>query len=149
MWRHAFWPVMMRCFLKEKSSWKTLAGLTKRGYRFSDITILASKNDEVIRITTWLNSVQIPVLSYSSLDIRRRKIVGEIIALLEFLDSPVDDLAFATFLFGDIFRSALKEQREGVTEQIHAICLSDRSRRGRPLYKIFQDRMPEVWDRLF
>ena len=87
-----------------------LDGLLERGYRYSDITVLSSRNSDVIRITTWLNAKGIPFLSYSSLDIRKRKITGEIVALLNFLDSPLDDLSFATFLLGDTFRAVLEEQ---------------------------------------
>ncbi len=50
--------------------------------------------------TTWLNAKGVPFVSYSSLDIRSRKITGEIISLLTFLDSPLDDLSFATFILG-------------------------------------------------
>ena len=128
-----------------------LEGLTKRGYHYSDITILSSKNSDVIRITTWLNARGIPFLSYSSLDIRKRKITGEITALLNFLDSPLDDLSFATFLLGDIFHAVLKERRQGGVERakLHDLCFRHRKHENGPLYKAFQAEMGGLWDAYF
>ena len=85
-----------------------IAELAARGYQYRDIAILTSRNREVVNATTWLSEKDIPFISYSSLDIRRRKVTGEVIALLRFLDSPPDDLAFATFLLGEIFKRNLR-----------------------------------------
>jgi ATP-dependent exoDNAse (exonuclease V) beta subunit len=123
--------------------------LTERGYGYSDVAVLAFKNDEVIKLTTWLNSAQIPVISYSSLDIRKRRLVGEIIALLEFLDSPVDNLAFATFLLGDTFRSVCGREDGSTTERVRDFCFSNRNAKGRPLYKAFQEEMADLWNHYF
>lgn len=125
-------------------------GLLKRGYRYADIAVLTGKNDDVVKITTWLNGRQIPFLSYSSLDVRRRRITSEIIGLLQFLDSPVDDLSFATFLLGDIFRAVLDASGEGVSgEELHALCFAKRYHEGVPLYKAFQKQMGGLWERYF
>ena len=71
--------------------------------------MLASRNDEVVKATSWLNERGVPFISYSSLDVRRRKTAGEMLALLTFLDSPKDDLSFVTFILGEIFRTALDD----------------------------------------
>ena len=84
--------------------------LNQRGYSYSDIAILAYRNEDVVNITTWLNEIDVPFISYSSLDIRTRKLTAEIVALLTFLDSPPDDLSFAGFVLGDIFRKALERE---------------------------------------
>ncbi len=81
--------------------------LHERGYRWGDIAILAPRNDDVLRATSWLNEKGIPFISFSSLDVRRRRIAGEIVCLLRFLDSPPDDLSFASFILGDIFSRVL------------------------------------------
>ncbi|MBM4137249.1 MAG: hypothetical protein FJ241_10530 [Nitrospira sp.] len=86
---------------------KLIEDLTKRGYRYRDIAILTTRNEDVVKTTSWLNEKNILFISYSSLDIRRRKITGEIVSLLSFLDSPPDDLSFATFLLGEIFTRTL------------------------------------------
>ena len=132
---------------------EVLEGLLGRGYHYSDITVLTSKNSNVVRITTWLNEKKIPCLSYSSLDIRKRRITGEIVALLNFLDSPLDDLAFATFILGDIFHAALKgEGRSKERARLLDLCFTHR-KHAAPLYKAFQTEMGDLWsvhfDRLF
>jgi len=130
--------------------YELLGGLLKRGYRYSDITILSTRNSDVVRITTWLNERGIPFLSYSSLDIRRRKITGEIVALLNFLDSPLDNLSFATFILGDILDAVMKEQGRAVKRaMLHDLCFRHRKGENGPLYKAFQAEMGELWDAYF
>jgi len=122
--------------------------LTRKGYRYRDIAILTAKNEDVVRITTWLNEKSIPFISYSSLDIRRRKITGEIISLLSFLDSPPDDLSFATFIIGEIFGRTLKKFYSNIRkERIHQFLLKNRN--NTPLYKAFQNEFQNLWERYF
>jgi ATP-dependent helicase/nuclease subunit A len=118
--------------------------LVLRGYSYSDIAILAYRNEDVVNITTWLNEVDVPFISYSSLDVRTRKLAAEIVALLTFLDSPPDDLSFAGFVLGDIFRKAL-EQGDVAFEwkALHEFFF--RNRKKTPLYKAFQEEFPELW----
>jgi ATP-dependent helicase/nuclease subunit A len=122
--------------------------LGHRGYSYSDIAILAYRNEDVVNITTWLNEVGIPFISYSSLDIRTRKLTAEIVALLSFLDAPPDDLSFAGFVLGEIFRKAL-ERNERVFElrALHEFLFKNRKKT--PLYKAFQEEFPELWEIYF
>ena len=69
------------------------------------------------RVTSWLNEQGVDFISFSNLDIRRRKITGEIVALLNFLDSPTDDLSFATFVLGNIFQSVLRKDFPEIDEE--------------------------------
>ena len=122
--------------------------LVRRGYSYSNIAILAYRNEDVVNITTWLNEIDVRFISYSSLDIRTRKITAEIVALLTFLDSPPDNLSFAGFILGDIFRKA-SERNEKVFElkALHEFLL--RNRKKGPLYKAFQEEFPELWEVYF
>ena len=125
-----------------------VAELRERGYRWGDIAVLAQRNDEIIRATSWLNEKRIPFISYSSLDVRRRKIAGEILGLLTFLDSPRDDLSFVTFLFGDIFTAVLADAPGSLSPaRLHRFLLEHSARR--PVYKAFQLEFPGAWDRFF
>jgi ATP-dependent exoDNAse (exonuclease V) beta subunit len=122
--------------------------LARRGYRYRDVAILTAKNEDVVKITTWLNEKNIPFISYSSLDIRRRKITGEIISLLSFLDSPPDDLSFATFILGEIFERTLKKFHRSIKEErIHQFLFNNRNHN--PLYKAFQNEFHDLWERYF
>ncbi len=135
--------------LQEKTRIQGLIkGLRERGYSWSDIAILAYRNEDVVNITAWLNEVDVPFISYSSLDIRTRKVTAEIVALLRFLDSPPDDLSFAGFILGDLFRRAL-EKDEGAfgSERLHEFLF--RNRKKAPLYKAFQGEFPHFWERYF
>ena len=88
----------------EKAELQNLVtGLRRRGWRASDIAVLTYKNADVVRVASWLNELDIPFIPFSSLDIRGRKIVGEILSFLRFLDAPPDDLAFAEVLLGGMF----------------------------------------------
>ena len=122
--------------------------LAQRGYSYSDVAILAYRNENVVNITTWLNEIEVPFISYSSLDIRTRKLTAEIVALLTFLDSPPDDLSFAGFVLGDIFRKALERNRKRFElKELHEFFF--RNRKNAPLYKAFQKEFPELWEVYF
>ena len=125
--------------------------LQSRGYGWGDIALLAQKNSDVVRATSWLNDMGVPFISFSSLDVRTRTVAGEMLALLSFLDSPPDDLAFATFVLGRIFARALPGQAK--TGRIAAGRAKSASLREqdakRPLYKAFQRKFPDLWKACF
>ncbi len=118
-----------------------------RGNAWSDIAVLAPTNAAVIDLSSRLNSEGIPFVSQSSLDIRNRKVVGEMLACLRFLDAPVDDAAFATFALGDILSGAEPD----LDRQAVRTCFLRRTegKERTPLYKHFQETFPEIWDRRF
>ncbi|RPI36561.1 MAG: hypothetical protein EHM54_05415, partial [Nitrospiraceae bacterium] len=122
--------------------------LHERGYGYRDIAILTQKNEDAVRTTAWLNEENIPFISYSSLDIRRRKITGEIVSLLNFLSSPTDDLSFAAFVLGDIFaKTASAHISEGITERFRDFFFEQRN--NPPLYKAFQQEFEDLWEAYF
>jgi ATP-dependent exoDNAse (exonuclease V) beta subunit len=119
-----------------------------RGYRYRDIAILTPKNKHVVNVSGWLNQAGIRFLSHSSLDIRTRPLTGEVLALLRFLDSPIDDLAFATFLLGRLFCSG-GDGDEG-TKRMRRFLLDHRlQNESQPLYAVFRRKFPELWQRYF
>ncbi len=135
--------------------------LRSRGYRYRDIAILTQTNEHAIRVTSWLNEKAVPFISYSSLDIRRRKITGEMMALIHFLDSPTDDFSFGAFILGDIFNKTLRTERRksfalGPTltdhpelsiEHFREFCFTYRD--NPPLYKAFQEKFRGLWEKYF
>ncbi len=76
-------------------------------YQPRDIAILAHKNKHIEKIVEWLTEKSVDTASFSSLNIKKRKIIMEIVNLLQFLDSPIDNLSFVTFITGDIFLNAV------------------------------------------
>jgi ATP-dependent exoDNAse (exonuclease V) beta subunit len=133
---------------------ETVEDCLSRGYRYRDIAVLTPDNNDVIMISSWLNEHRpsIPFISYSNLDVRRRKSVGEMLALLRFLDSPVDDLSFASFLLSDVFQlrsqsfaeGSLKDEVKEILFEAHCV-----PRRPSPLYRVFQGRQEKIWRELF
>ncbi len=119
---------------------------TSRGYSFGDIAILTQTNADVVEISSWLNQEQIPFLSLSTLDIRKRKIVGEIIALLRFLDSPIDDLSFVTFLTGEVFAGNVPELP---SEAIHSFIVECRKNKTESYYRSFRSKHYSIWEKYF
>jgi ATP-dependent helicase/nuclease subunit A len=122
-----------------------------RGYEFGDITILTPKNRDVVEVSGWLNSAQIPFVSHSSLDIRSRRITGDLLALMRFLDSPIDDLAFASFILSKTFVRILDARSDPPVEKdLHAFVLeARRNSRSVPLYIVFRERYPSLWQQYF
>ena len=131
--------------------------LQARGYGWGDIALLAQRNTDVVRATAWLNDMGVPFISFSSLDVRTRTVAGEMLALLSFLDSPPDDLAFATFVLGRIFARTLAAHAgrdagpdAGAVPDAEAVRgLLFNSRTRRPLYKAFQRKFPDLWKACF
>jgi ATP-dependent helicase/nuclease subunit A len=134
----------------------------QRGYRFKDIAILTPRNADVIEISGWLNEERIlasegdtvgqpiPFVSHSSLDVRIQPVTTEMIALLQFLDSPIDDLAFATFILGGIFPQYCRRTGQPVSHQeIEQFIHRSRIGRHGPLYKAFERDFPNQWKSAF
>lgn len=129
-----------------------VAGCLSRGYRCSDITILSPRNSDIIEISGWLNEQDIAFISHSSLDVRSRTVTGEIFALLRFLDSPIDDLSFATFVLGSIFGGLLQRDQKTVSRQNFLDLIFQHRlihRREHPLYITFRQTYPELWQMYF
>ncbi len=123
----------------------------ERGYTPKDIAILTQQNEEAISVSVWLQENSIECISYSSLDIRNNKIIQELIALLHFLDSPTDDLAFATFLLGDIFYyTCLKPNNFERTTIEHFIAQHcSNTSTSTPLYRAFENSYNDLWNKYF
>ncbi|MFA6468874.1 MAG: UvrD-helicase domain-containing protein [Bacteroidota bacterium] len=124
----------------------TIRDCVSRGYSYGNIAILTPANADVVEISSWLNSDGIPFLSLSTLDIRKRKIIGEIIALLRFLDSPIDDLSFFTFFSGTIMRHT---EPVMTPEAVHAFAVDCRKQRTASAYRLFRERFPDIWEKYF
>lgn len=124
-----------------------LKDCSSRGYSYNEITILTPKNGDVVEISGWLNKESIPFISHSNLDIRGRKVTGELIAILRFLESPVDDLSLMTFVLGDIFGATLRRTGTLVAkEALHEFLFNVRmEKKVGSLYRKFRARFPDLW----
>ena len=114
-----------------------------RGFSYNDIGIITERNDTVLEISGYLTEEHIPVISESGTDIRRRKIIKEILYLLKFLDSPIDDFSFAMFIAGDIAKAV------GIKDIIELLVAFKEEGMDVPLYVYFKAKRPDEWKRFF
>ncbi|MEK6646827.1 MAG: UvrD-helicase domain-containing protein [Candidatus Firestonebacteria bacterium] len=114
----------------------------KNRFQYKDIAILLRENSDVDTLTRWLLEKNIPVESDKTLNIRENPLIKELISFMKFLNSPIDNLSFASFILGNIFTavSGLKK------EDIQGFILKFR-KKDIYLYKEFQAKLPEVWDK--
>ena len=118
-----------------------------RGWRWKDLAVLAFRNDEVADVAAWLNEKNIEIISLSNLDIRRRKIIGEILSFLRFLDAPPDDLAFAEFLLGDLFTAIVREKFDlSARREFLRGCYREDAG---PCYAALHRKHPDLWKKYF
>lgn len=132
----------------EKKELQTLIDeLKTRGYRCRDLAILAYENDKLKEVASWLNEKEIPFVPYSALDIRNRPVIREILAFLQFLDYPLDDLNFAVFLLGNLFQQRLiKDNIRIGLPTFREFLLEMAQTRTLPLYASFRKEFPRLWD---
>ena len=123
-----------------------LVGSLRSRFRYQDICFLARDNNEVEMITTWLLQDGIPAESERTLNIKENHLIKEIISFLRFLDSPIDNLNFVSFILGDIFGKA-----SGLSpEEMHRFVFRHRARfsgeKDFYIYKEFKESYPAIWN---
>lgn len=119
--------------------------LTQR-FRPQDIALLCRSNDDVEQVTSWLLEQKMPVESEKTLNIRENPFIKEIIAFLTFLNSPIDDLAFATFVMGEIFTGASGISGERVRDFLFSVGSGTRHTDRPYLYRTFKNAFPSAWE---
>jgi ATP-dependent exoDNAse (exonuclease V) beta subunit len=107
---------------------------------------LCRTNDEVEQISSWLLEHKLPVESEKTLNIRENSLIKELIAFLRFLNSPIDDLSFATFILGEIFTASAGLSVEQIREFLFNAHSDSGKNKGIYLYRLFRNRFPQVWD---
>ncbi|MEO0238653.1 MAG: UvrD-helicase domain-containing protein [candidate division WOR-3 bacterium] len=78
-----------------------------------DITILTRDNDMVIQIASTIElELKLPVVCYSSLDIRSQKVLWELLCLAKFLKDESDLMSALIFSTGEIAQKVLKKSSD-------------------------------------
>lgn len=118
--------------------------------RFSpgDIAILARENKDIELFTSWLIEENIPVESEKTLSIREHALIKELISFLKFLNSPIDNMSFASFILGDIFEKASGISRDTVQDFLFRLRSRGKKERGVYLYREFRNKFTKAWDDL-
>jgi len=116
----------------------------------ADIALLCRSNSEAGTVTSWLLEEGVPVESEKTLNIRDNALVKEIISLLKFLNSPVDNLSFASFLLGRIFPAASGIPAGSIRGFFFRLASGgERARESVYYYREFQREYPQAWKDLF
>ena len=113
-------------------------------WRFGDIAILVRSGDEAALVAGWLGEWGLPVVTENSFLLAAHPLVERLIAFLEFLEYPLDDLAFWEFVSGSECLGPFRP--DGLTDWLaRTVRVSGRERP--PLYRLFQRDFPAVWTR--
>ncbi|MDR0977862.1 MAG: UvrD-helicase domain-containing protein [Endomicrobium sp.] len=115
-------------------------------YKSDDIVVLCRTNDEISKVSMWLLENGYEVESYQTLNIKNNSIIKQIVSLLMFINSPIDSLAFASFLTGGIFSGVSNILNEEMSEFIFE-CKSDVKKNI--FYKAFRERYENLWNEYF
>ena len=76
----------------------------RKVFQDKDIAILVRKKEEARLIVRTLLEMGINVESELTVNVKNNLLVGELFSFLKFINSPDDDLAFASFISGAIFQ---------------------------------------------
>ena len=133
---------------------ETIDDLVKvRNYGCGDIAVLAQKNKYLNYLAGLLIEKGYKVVTQSSLDIRNRKIIREIEMLLNFLNAPIDDFNFGSFIIGNIFEKKIGSQcgKKYAREEFEKFLFETNlnNAKGEPLYILFRERYKNLWNECF
>ncbi len=121
---------------------QTLRDLKKR-FNYQDILILVRDNQEAEGLAAYLLEQEFPVCASRTISIRQNYLIRQIIALLKFLNSPIDNLCFANVILGEIFIKATKLSPENLQLWLEEMRINQD--RG-VLYTKFRSEFPQVWE---
>ncbi len=121
-----------------------LSELHKRLFAYRDIAILCRNNNELEKVTAWLLENNIPVESEKTLSIVENPLIKEIISFLKFLNNPIDDVSFASFILGEIFRKKAGLSLNETMEFIFNLN-KEKSPIGFSLYHVFRNKYSSIW----
>ena len=127
---------------------ETIAELKTR-YPFSSMAVLTRSNSEIEEITSWLLEEGYPVESERTLSIKDHPIVGNLLDFLRFLNSPIDNLAFARFIGGEVFGQAAGWDTGTAQQFLYSLRPRITGESSFYIYKVFRDAYPELWDKFF
>ena len=118
-------------------------------FRYTDITILARNNYEVELITSWLIEADYPVESEKTLNVLNNHLIKEIISFMKFLNSPIDDLSFGSFILGKIFSFATGITQVEIRDFIFNLRKEHKIGGDISLYRLFRQKYEDIWNEYF
>ncbi len=117
----------------------------RRRFAYRDIAILCRNNNELEETTAKLLENDIPVESEKTLITTENPLIKEIISFLSFLHSPIDDISFASFIMGEIFRRKTNVTFKEITDFLFTINKEKNHYTDFSLYRYFREKYPLIW----
>jgi len=121
----------------------------RQRFAMEDIAILARSNTQVELLTNWLLEENIQVFSERTSNIKESAVISELVVLLKFLDSPIDNLSFAAFILGDVFSQATGLRHEDLHQFVFGLRDRLTKEKGFYLYTEFRDVYGTIWEGYF
>lgn len=118
----------------------------KARFSFKDIAVLCRDNSEIELVSGWLIGEKIPVESDKTLNVKNNSLIKELVAFLAFLNSPIDNLSFVSFVFGDIFLKASGMEIDKIKDFLFGLKDRISKERGFYVYREFKKAYPDIWD---
>ncbi|MEK7448923.1 MAG: 3'-5' exonuclease, partial [Planctomycetota bacterium] len=128
----------------KKQLMATIRQLKKR-FEYGDIAILDRDNKTVELITNWLLDEKLPAESERTLNVLKNRLILEIISLLKFIQSPIDELNFGGFILGEIFAKVTGIKQQEIRDYLFELETIKISGKGN-LYIKFRDKYPKIWE---
>jgi ATP-dependent helicase/nuclease subunit A len=125
-----------------------IADLRSR-FALKDIAVLTRGNQEVEEVTQWLLEEGVGVSSERSSDIKGNPLIGELMSLLSFLDSPADNDAFAQVCLGEMFPAATGLSPQALRDFLFECARHSRLSKEIYFYEEFRKDFPQVWQDFF
>ncbi len=132
----------------KKDVLELIKDLRKR-FNYADIAVLTRDNNEVELLTSWLLEAGVAVESEKTLNVLEHHLIRELISLLGFLSSPIDDLSFAAFILGDISESITAISKDKMRDFILDLHAQGQLSDSISLYNLFRAQYPKVWQSNF
>lgn len=127
-----------------------ISGITRdRRFARKNIAILCRGNDEVEKVSAWLIQENIPVESEKTLNIKNNKLIKELLALLSFLSSPIDNLSFSAVILGELFLRSCGLEKKEMEDFLFGLRSKIASESSFYIYREFRRRYPQLWKELF
>ena len=117
-------------------------------YRPRDIAVLTRNNMQIETVTNWLLHEGLQVESDRTSNIKENTLIQDLIFFLKFLDSPIDNSAFAQFLLSGLFAKASGLKPEALQEFLLDLRPEISSQRDFTLYTEFRSKHKKIWDEL-
>ncbi|MDR1418295.1 MAG: UvrD-helicase domain-containing protein [Endomicrobium sp.] len=133
--------------IKEDTKQKFIKYVVELLNRFEakDITVLCRSNDEILDVSSWLLEKNIEFESSQTLNIKNNDIIKQIISFFGFINSPIDSLAFSSFIIGDVFSRVVNINQI----EFEQFIFNKKDNNFGFLYKIFKDRYENLWNEYF